>query len=159
MANGIELDVSELEALGVAMLMGAGDPIKKLAEDLMRLVRDVAAANTPIFTGEMRSRWFDNNLYIVAHKQGNVYTVTIENDAYQTRGYHPHPENRFYASFVEEGYMSRGGRWIPGHWMMAKGETEAERQAQGMFDAIILDWWRHVSNSRRAGRLARARSR
>ena len=76
-------------------------------------------------------------------RTGNVYTVSIENKAYNARG-----NGGYYASFVEEGYHSRSGRFIPGRFMMKTGEIEAERNAQKMFDAIVRDWWRWVNGGK-----------
>ena len=112
----------------------------ELARKMMGMVREVAKENTPIDTGNLRKSWSTDNLYLEVVKQGNTYTVSIENKAYNARG-----DGGFYASFVEEGYQSRSGRWIPGHWMMKTGEVEAERKAQSMFDAIVQDWWRWVN--------------
>lgn len=142
MAN-IELDVSELLEFRDRLM----DDYKReqmlydLAKQLMELVREVAIQHTPIDTGELRRNWSNgDNLFLEVVKVGNTYTVSIENKAYNDRG-----DGGFYASFVEEGYHSRAGRWIPGHWMMATGEIEAERNAQKMFDAIVRDWWRWVN--------------
>ena len=114
--------------------------LTELAEKMMTMVREVAKVNTPIDTGNLRKSWSTDNLYLEVVRQGDTYTVSIENKAYNARG-----NGGFYASFVEEGYHSRSGRWIPGHWMMKTGEVEAERKAQSMFDAIVQDWWRWVN--------------
>ena len=141
MAN-IELDVSELEAFKDKLLedYNRESMLYDLARKMMEMVREVAKENTPIDTGNLRKSWSTDNLYLEVVKQGNTYTVSIENKAYNARG-----DGGFYASFVEEGYHSRSGRWIPGHWMMKTGEVEAERKAQSMFDAIVQDWWRWVN--------------
>lgn len=139
----IVLDVSELVALEEKLLdeYHREQIFYKLARKLMELVREVAKENTPVDTGNLRKSWSnDDNLFLEVVKSGNTYTVSIENKAFNARG-----NGGFYASFVEEGYHSRSGRWIPGHWMMATGELEAERKAQQMFDAIIRDWWRWVN--------------
>lgn len=150
----VVLDVSELGNLKRALApQSVNNMLSKLAFELMHLVYEVARENTPVLTGELRSGWEDAILRAEVSREGNVYTVSIENYAYQTKGHHPNPENRFYASFVEEGYHSKSGRWIPGHWMMATGEAEAERKAQSMFDAIILDWWHWCNAS--GGRVAK----
>ena len=112
----------------------------ELARKMMELVREVAKENTPVDTGNLRKSWSTDNLFLEVVRSGNTYTVSIENRAYNARG-----NGGFYASFVEEGYHSRSGRWIPGHWMMRTGEIEAERKAQAMFDAIVQDWWRWVN--------------
>ena len=141
MAN-IELDVSELVAFKEKLLedYNRENMLYELARKMMEMVREVAKENTPIDTGNLRKSWSTDNLYLEVVKQGNTYTVSIENKAYNARG-----DGGFYASFVEEGYHSRSGRWIPGHWMMQTGEIEAERKAQSMFDAIVQDWWRWVN--------------
>lgn len=141
MAN-IELDVSELVAFKDKLLedYNRENMLYELARKMMEMVREVAKENTPIDTGNLRKSWSTDNLYLEVVKQGNTYTVSIENKAYNARG-----DGGFYASFVEEGYHSRSGRWIPGHWMMKTGEVEAERKAQSMFDAIVQDWWRWVN--------------
>ena len=141
MAN-IELDVSELVAFKDKLLedYNRENMLYELAQKMMEMVREVAKENTPIDTGNLRKSWSTDNLYLEVVKQGNTYTVSIENKAYNARG-----NGGFYASFVEEGYHSRSGRWIPGHWMMKTGEVEAERKAQSMFDAIVQDWWRWVN--------------
>lgn len=141
MAN-IELDVSELVAFKGKLLedYNRENMLYELARKMMEMVREVAKENTPIDTGNLRKSWSTDNLYLEVVKQGNTYTVSIENKAYNARG-----DGGFYASFVEEGYHSRSGRWIPGHWMMKTGEVEAERKAQSMFDAIVQDWWRWVN--------------
>ena len=141
MAN-IELDVSELEAFKDKLLedYNRESMLYDLARKMMEMVREVAKENTPIDTGNLRKSWSTDNLSLEVVKQGNTYTVSIENKAYNARG-----DGGFYASFVEEGYHSRSGRWIPGHWMMKTGEVEAERKAQSMFDAIVQDWWRWVN--------------
>lgn len=141
MAN-IELDVSELVAFKDRLLedYNRENMLYELAQKMMELVREVAKENTPIDTGNLRKSWSTDNLFLEVVKSGNTYTVSIENKAYNARG-----DGGFYASFVEEGYHSRSGRWIPGHWMMKTGEVEAERKAQSMFDAIVQDWWRWVN--------------
>ena len=141
MAN-IELDVSELVAFKDKLLedYNRESMLYDLARKMMEMVREVAKENTPIDTGNLRKSWSTDNLYLEVVRQGNTYTVSIENKAYNARG-----DGGFYASFVEEGYHSRSGRWIPGHWMMKTGEVEAERKAQSMFDAIVQDWWRWVN--------------
>ena len=141
MAN-IELDVSELVAFKDKLLedYNRENMLYELAQKMMEMVREVAKENTPIDTGNLRKSWSTDNLYLEVVRQGNTYTVSIENKAYNARG-----NGGFYASFVEEGYHSRSGRWIPGHWMMKTGEIEAERKAQSMFDAIVRDWWRWVN--------------
>jgi len=142
MAN-IVLDVSELMDFKERLMdeYQRENMLYELAKKMMELVREVAKENTPIDTGNLRKSWSTDNLFLEVVKVGNTYTVSIENKAYNARG----GAGEFYASFVEEGYHSRSGRWIPGHWMMATGELEAERQAQKMFDAIVQDWWRWVN--------------
>jgi hypothetical protein len=141
MAN-IELDVSELMDFKERLMDEylRENMLYELAQKMMELVREVAKENTPIDTGNLRKSWSTDNLFLEVVKTGNVYTVSIENKAYNALG-----KGEFYASFVEEGYHSRSGRWIPGHWMMRTGEIEAERKAQKMFDAIVRDWWRYVN--------------
>lgn len=141
MAN-IVLDVSELMGFKERLMneYHRENMLYKLARKMMELVRDVAKENTPVDTGNLRKSWSNDNLFLEVVKSGNTYTVSIENKAYNARG-----NGGFYASFVEEGYHSRSGRWIPGHWMMRTGEVEAERKAQQMFDAIVRDWWRWVN--------------
>ena len=138
----VVLDVSELMGFKEKLLdeYQREQMFYELAQKLMELVREVAKENTPIDTGNLRKSWSTDNLFLEVVKRGNTYTVSIENKAFNARG-----NGGFYASFVEEGYHSRSGRWIPGHWMMATGELEAERQAQRMFDAIVRDWWRWVN--------------
>lgn len=141
MAN-IVLDVHELTAMRDRLVEDAHREymLTELAEKMMTLVREVAKVNTPVDTGNLRKSWSTDNLLLTVERRGNVYTVSIENKAYNARG-----NGGFYASFVEEGYHSRSGRWIPGHWMMRTGELEAERKAQSMFNAIVQDWWRWVN--------------
>ena len=138
----IVLDVSELLEFRERLLedYNRENMLYELARKMMELVREVAKEHTPIDTGNLRKSWSTDNLFLEVEKRGNTYTVSIENKAYNARG-----DGGFYASFVEEGYHSRSGRWIPGHWMMATGELEAERNAQKMFDAIVQDWWRWVN--------------
>ena len=114
--------------------------LTELAEKMMTMVREVAKVNTPIDTGNLRKSWSTDNLLLTVERAGDVYTVSIENKAYNARG-----KGEFYASFVEEGYRTTSGRWIPGHWMMRTGEIEAERKAQRMFNAIVKDWWEWVN--------------
>lgn len=114
--------------------------LTELAEKMMTMVREVAKVNTPIDTGNLRKSWSTDNLLLTVERAGDVYTVSIENKAYNARG-----KGEFYASFVEEGYRTKSGRWIPGHWMMRTGEVEAERKAQRMFNAIVKDWWEWVN--------------
>lgn len=141
MAN-IVLDVSELMSFKERLMneYQREQMFYDLARKMMELVREVAKENTPVDTGNLRKSWSNDNLFLEVVKSGNTYTVSIENKAYNARG-----DGGFYASFVEEGYHSRSGRWIPGHWMMRTGEVEAERKAQQMFDAIVRDWWRWVN--------------
>ena len=138
----IELDVHELLEFRDRLLEDTNREymLTELAEKMMTLVREVAKENTPVDTGNLRKSWSTDNLLLTVERKGNVYTVSIENKAYNARS-----NGGFYASFVEEGYHSRSGRWIPGHWMMRTGEVEAERKAQAMFDAIVQDWWRWVN--------------
>lgn len=142
MAN-IVLDVSELMNFKERLMdeYQRENMLYELAQKMMELVREVAKENTPIDTGNLRKSWSTDNLFLEVVKSGNTYTVSIENKAYNARG----GAGEFYASFVEEGYHSRSGRWIPGRFMMETGELEAERQAQKMFDAIVRDWWRWVN--------------
>ena len=114
--------------------------LTELAEKMMTMVREVAKVNTPIDTGNLRKSWSTDNLLLTVERAGDVYTVSIENKAYNARG-----KGEFYASFVEEGYRTTSGRWIPGHWMMRTGEVEAERKAQRMFNAIVKAWWEWVN--------------
>ena len=114
--------------------------LTELAEKMMTMVREVAKVNTPTDTGNLRKSWSTDNLLRTVERAGDVYTVSIENKAYNARG-----KGEFYASFVEEGYRTTSGRWIPGHWMMRTGEVEAERKAQRMFNAIVKDWWEWVN--------------
>ena len=155
MAN-IVLDVSELTAFRDRLMdeYHREQMLYDLARQMMEMVREVAKELTPIDTGNLRKSWSTdnsidkdgnptggpNNTMLTVTRNGNVYTVNIENRAYNDTG-----KGEFYASFVEEGYHSRSGRWIPGHWMMQTGEIEAERNAQKMFDAIVRDWWRWVN--------------
>lgn len=138
----IVLDVSELMAFKERLLedYNRENMLYELAQKMMELVREVAKENTPIVTGNLRKSWSTDNLFLEVVRSGDTYTVSIENKAFNATG-----KGEFYASFVEEGYHSRSGRWIPGHWMMKTGEIEAERQAQKMFDAIVRDWWRWVN--------------
>lgn len=138
----IVLDVHELMRMKDRLLEDAHREymLTELAEKMMTLVREVAKENTPVDTGNLRKSWSTDNLLLTVERRGNEYTVSIENKAYNARG-----NGGFYASFVEEGYHSRSGRWIPGHWMMHTGEVEAERKAQSMFNAIVQDWWRWVN--------------
>ena len=142
MAN-IILDVSELEQMRDRLMEDANREymLTELAEKMMTLVREVAKENTPIDTGNLRKSWSTDNLLLTVERRGNVYTVSIENKALNLR----YGSNDFYASFVEEGYHTRDGQFIPGRFMMKTGEIEAERQAQKMFDAIVRDWWRWVN--------------
>ena len=142
MAN-IELDVHELLEFRDRLLEDANREymLTELAEKMMTLVREVAKENTPIDTGNLRKSWSTDNLLLTVERRGNVYTVSIENKA-ENRKY---GNSGFYASFVEEGYHTRDGQFIPGRFMMRTGEIEAERQAQKMFDAIVRDWWRWVN--------------
>lgn len=138
----IELDVSELLEFRDRLLedYNRENMLYELARKMMEMVREVAKERTPIDTGNLRKSWSTDNLFLEVVRSGNTYTVSIENKAYNARG-----NGGFYASFVEEGYHSRSGRWIPGHWMMKTGEIEAERKAQSMFNAIVRDWWRWVN--------------
>lgn len=138
----IELDVSELLEFRDRLLedYNRENMLYELARKMMEMVREVAKERTPIDTGNLRKSWSTDNLFLEVVRSGNTYTVSIENKAYNARG-----NGGFYASFVEEGYHSRSGRWIPGHWMMRTGEIEAERKAQSMFNAIVRDWWRWVN--------------
>ena len=139
----IQIDVSELVEFRDRLMDGYHREkiFRELAKQLINLVREVASQRTPVKTGTLKKSWRDENTGVLTvQKTGNVYTVTIEN-----RAYNPSGKGEFYASFVEEGYHSRSGRWIPGHWMMATGEIEAERNAQRMCDAIVRDWWRWVN--------------
>lgn len=142
MAN-IVLDVSELMNFRERLMddYHRENILYELAQKMMELVREVAKENTPIDTGNLRKSWSTDNLFLEVVKSGNTYTVSIENRAFNARG----GAGEYYASFVEEGYHSKSGRWIPGHWMMETGEIEAERQAQRMFDEIVRDWWRWVN--------------
>ena len=142
MAN-IVLDVSELMDFKERLMdeYQRENMLYELAQKMMEMVREVAKENTPIDTGNLRKSWSTDNLFLEVVKTGNVYTVSIENKAFNARS----GDGEFYASFVEEGYHSRSGRWIPGHWMMQTGELEAERNAQEMFNAIVRDWWRWVN--------------
>ena len=142
MAN-IVLDVSELMDFKERLMeeYHREQILYELAQKMIEMVREVAKENTPIDTGNLRKSWSTDNLFLEVVKTGNVYTVSIENKAFNARG----GGDGFYASFVEEGYHSRSGKWIPGHWMMQTGEIEAERNAQKMFDAIVQDWWRWVN--------------
>lgn len=115
--------------------------LTELAEKMMTLVREVAKENTPVDTGNLRKSWSTDNLLLTVERRGNEYTVSIENKALNRR----YGSNDFYASFVEEGYHTRDGQFIPGRFMMHTGEVEAERKAQSMFDAIVQDWWRWVN--------------
>ena len=140
----IVLDVHELNEFRDRLLEDyhRENMLYDLAKKMMELVREVAKENTPIDTGNLRKSWSnDDNLFLEVEKRGNVYTVSIENKALNRK----YGSNDYYASFVEEGYHSRSGRWIPGHWMMRTGEIETERQAQRMFDEIVRDWWRWVN--------------
>jgi hypothetical protein len=124
----IVLDIHELNEFRDRLLddYHRENMLYELARKMMELVREVAKENTPIDTGNLRKSWSNgDNLFLEVEKVGNTYTVSIENKAYNDRG-----NGGFYASFVEEGYHSRSGRWIPGHWMMRTGEIEAERKAQ-----------------------------
>ena len=138
----IVLDVSELMDFKERLLTeyNRENMLYELARKMMEMVREVAKERTPIDTGNLRKSWSTDNLFLEVVRVGNTYTVSIENKAYNARG-----NGGFYASFVEEGYHSRSGRWIPGHWMMKTGEIEAERKAQSMFNAIVRDWWRWVN--------------
>ena len=119
MAN-IEFDVSELVAFKDKLLedYNRENMLYELAQKMMEMVREVAKENTPIDTGNLRKSWSTDNLYLEVVRQGNTYTVSIENKAYNARG-----NGGFYASFVEEGYHSRSGRWIPGHWKSRRGRS------------------------------------
>jgi len=139
----VVLDVSELMAFREKLLNEHHREkiLRTLAKKLMELVREVASERTPVKTGRLKKSWREQNTgALTVEKVGNVYTVRIENKAFNPSG-----KGEYYASFVEEGYHSRSGRWIPGHWMMATAELEAERKAQAMFDEIIRDWWRWVN--------------
>lgn len=141
----IELDVSELLKYRDRLMddYHRENMLYDLAKKMMEMVREVAKENTPVDTGNLRKSWSTDNLFLEVVKTGNVYTVSIENKAYNARG-----DGGFYASFVEEGYHSRSGRWIPGHWMMQTGEIEAERNAQRMFDEIVKDWVRWLDGGK-----------
>lgn len=146
----IELDVSELLEYRDRLMeeYHREQMLYELAREMMEKVREVAKELTPIDTGNLRKNWsHGENLFLDVVKNGNVYTVSIENKAYNARGGNKE-ENRFYASFVEEGYHSTSGRWIPGHWMMKTGEEEAERKAQRMFNAIVKDWVRWLDGGK-----------
>ena len=161
MAN-VVLDVSELVNFKERLLedYNRENMLYDLARQMMEMVREVAKQNTPIKTGNLRKSWStdnsvdkdgnltgkSNNLMLDVSRKGNVYTVSIENRAFNANaGKKTKKKDQFYASFVEEGYHAQNGRWIPGHWMMRTGEIEAERNAQRMFDAIVQDWWRYVN--------------
>ena len=139
----IVLDVSELLEMRDRLMEDAHREymLTELAEKMMTLVREVAKENTPVKTGNLRKSWSTDNLLLTVERRGNVYTVSIENKALNRR----YGSNDFYASFVEEGYHTRDGQFIPGRFMMRSGEIEAERQAQRMFNAIVQDWWRWVN--------------
>lgn len=140
----IELDVSELMDFKERLLTeyNRENMLYELARKMMEMVREVAKENTPIKTGNLRKSWSNgDNLFLEVEKRGNTYTVSIENKAFNAR----YGSNTFYASFVEEGYHTRSGGFVPGRFMMRTGELEAERKAQKMFDAIVRDWWRWVN--------------
>ena len=140
----IVLDIHELNEFRDRLLddYHRENMLYELARKMMELVREVAKENTPIKTGNLRKSWSNgDNLFLEVEKRGNTYTVSIENKALNRR----YGSNDFYASFVEEGYHTRDGQFIPGRFMMRTGEIEAERKAQQMFDAIVRDWWRWVN--------------
>lgn len=144
----IELDVSELLEYRDRLMeeYHRENMLYDLAKKMMEMVREVAKENTPIDTGNLRKSWSNgDNLYLEVVKTGKTYTVSIENKAYNARSGN---SDGYYASFVEEGYHSRSGRWIPGHWMMQTGEIEAERNAQRMFDEIVKDWVRWLNSGK-----------
>lgn len=156
MAN-IVLDVSELMDFKERLMEDyhREQILYDLARQMMEMVREVAKQNTPVDTGNLRKSWstdnsidkdgnptgLSNNLMLEVSRNGNVYTVSIENRAYNADG-GKNEENRYYASFVETGVPERG---IRGHFMMESGEIEAERNAQRMCDKIVREWWRWVN--------------
>lgn len=156
MAN-IELDVSELVGFRDKLLedYNREQIFYKLASELMEMVREVAKQKTPVDTGNLRKSWstdnsqdklgnstgMSNNLMLEVSRKGNVYTVSIENRAYNARG-GKNEENRYYASFVETGVPSRG---IKGRFMMKAGEEAAEANAQKKLNEIVREWWRWVN--------------
>lgn len=107
-----------------------------LAKVIKRTPVGVYPASSGKVGGTLRRGWTANkNSNATAYakslpivKSGNGYEITIIN-----------PVN--YASFVEYGHRTRGGKgWVEGRFMLTKSEIEVEGQAQKIIERRLLNY-------------------
>ena len=119
--------------------------LKDLAKELMENIRKLAEDNSPVDTGRLMLEWSSGeNIAMQVSKQGNVYTVSIENKAYNPNG-GSKEENRYYASFVEVGHYTVNGNWWEGYHFLADAEDKTIQKANQIAEGIIRDWWRWLN--------------
>ena len=98
-------------------------------------------SRTPVDTGRLRANWDENgNQQAVPRMQNGDYAITFKNSATNPRTKKGDAEFKVYASYVEEGYHAKNGRWIPGHWFQRASEVKTVEKARGIASRRLRQW-------------------
>ena len=96
---------------------------------------------TPVDTGRLRANWDENgNPQATPTIQNGDYTLTYKNSATNPNTKKGDAEFKVYASYVEEGYHAKNGRWIPGHWFQHASETKTTEKARSIVNRRLREW-------------------
>lgn len=127
MAKGVKVDISEMKELQKRLNRlkpndwedFCGACAKELAARLLRKTQK----RTPVDTGTLRRRWTIGEI----QKNGDEYTVEVTNPV-------------DYASYVEYGHRTRGGRgWVNGRFMLTVSEHEIQDIAPRLLEKRLED--------------------
>lgn len=109
------------------------DSVKESGDLFLKTVRN----RTPVDTGNLKADWSRNgNLSRMPKREGDSYSIEYQNAAINYRGTSP----AIYASFVEEGYHTTNGRWIPGHWFAKASEIKTAERVPTIVNRHLRRW-------------------
>ena len=120
----------QLDAVATEILKESG---KYFLEDVKK--------RTPVDTGNLRACWSSpENMAMTVSRNGDIQTITFTNEARNPRTKKGDDQFKMYASYVEEGYHTTGGRWIPGHWFVKASELKTEQHMAQTSRIKIGEW-------------------
>lgn len=138
MAKWGDVDYKELLELQkrVEKLIEQSDALMEAcAKDIAKRLIALTVKATPVghypsgsgkVGGTLRRGWTANGLTVT--RAGRQYTVTIYN-------------RTEYASYVEYGHRTRGGKgWVKGRYMLTGSIEEIENKLDGIIEAKIMKW-------------------
>lgn len=137
-----EWDLEELNTyannLSNNMLDGVATEILK---DSGRYFIEDVRRRTPVDTGNLRASWSSpENMAMAVTRDGDIQKITFTNKARNPRTKKGDDQFKMYASYVEEGYHTTSGRWIPGHWFVKASELKTDQHMAQTARIKIREW-------------------